>query len=140
MVRSHWFPLLVVDVSSSIVSDMGLAHIHECKNLQALCLNYYDNISEMALNCLISLKSLTSLSLKKSNVISEVKMRHLVELVHLTNLDLESLPRIHEGFYHIRRMKKRECLNIGWCNCITNNDIKSLARLANLVELHISQS
>ena len=44
--------LLAVDVSSSAISDTGLAFIQQCRNLEILNLNYCDNISEGGLDYL----------------------------------------------------------------------------------------
>lgn len=43
--------LLAVDVSSSSISDIGLAFIQQCRNLEMLNLNYCDGISERGLDC-----------------------------------------------------------------------------------------
>jgi hypothetical protein len=44
--------LLAVDISTSAVTDAGLLYIEECHNLQRLCLNYCDRISDLGLSSL----------------------------------------------------------------------------------------
>jgi hypothetical protein len=44
--------LLAVDISTSAVTDAGLLYIEECHNLQRLCLNYCDQISDLGLSSL----------------------------------------------------------------------------------------
>lgn len=48
--------------------------------------------------------------------------------------------RTHGGLVPLKELTKLEALNIGWCNCIMNPDIKSLSGLTNLKKLQISQS
>lgn len=38
--------LLAIDISSSAVTDTGLLCIEGCQNMQRLCLNYCDQISD----------------------------------------------------------------------------------------------
>jgi len=76
--------------------------------------------------CFSGLTNLTSLSFKKNNSITASGLRALAGLVNLTSLDLERCPGIHGGLVHLKGLTKLEALNIGWCNCIKNSDIKPL--------------
>ena len=52
VIGSQGLSLLAVDVSSSAISDIGLAFIQQCRNLEILHLNYCDNISDGGLDYL----------------------------------------------------------------------------------------
>lgn len=49
VVSSQGSSLLSVDLSVSDVTDSGLIHLKDCKNLQALNFNYCDQISDHGL-------------------------------------------------------------------------------------------
>ncbi|KAH7296071.1 hypothetical protein KP509_26G007800 [Ceratopteris richardii] len=135
VIGSQGLSLLAVDITSSDVSDSGLAHIKPCTNLQILTLDYCDNISEAGLEHLAGLQNLTTLSLKRSSAITAEGMHHLAKLVNLRSLNLERCHHVTGGLCHIR-----DQLNLGWCNSVEDRDMKALAGLVGLQELYISRS
>lgn len=44
--------LLSADISGSDVTDSGLFNIKDCKNIEALNLNFVDKISDVGLGCI----------------------------------------------------------------------------------------
>lgn len=52
VVASQEASLLSLDISGSDVTDSGLMNLKDCKNLQALNLNYCDQISDHGLECI----------------------------------------------------------------------------------------
>jgi hypothetical protein len=132
--------LLALDISSSTVSDEGLALLKACTNLESLILNSCEYISDEGLPVLSGLSNLTTLSLRSNNSITAAGMSNFNNLVSLKNLDLERCPLIQGGFVHLKGLTTLEKLNVGWCIGVRNSDIKHLAGLVNLEDLQISRS
>jgi len=73
------------------------------------------------------LSNVSSLSFKRSNGVTAEGMRAFANLIKLLNLDLEGCLKIHGGLIHLKDLKKLESLNLRYCNCIADSDIKYLA-------------
>ncbi|KAG6771359.1 hypothetical protein POTOM_022710 [Populus tomentosa] len=140
VISSQGSSLLSVDLSDSDVTDAGLGLLKDCSNLQAIALNYCNNISDHGLKHLSGLTNVTSLSLKKSCSVTAEGMRAFSTLLNLENLDMERCSGIHGGLVHLKGLKKLESLNISCCKCITDMDMKAISGLTNLKELQISNS
>uniref|UniRef100_A0A3Q7FUZ9 F-box domain-containing protein n=1 Tax=Solanum lycopersicum TaxID=4081 RepID=A0A3Q7FUZ9_SOLLC len=140
VISSQGSSLLSLDLSGSDVTDPGLTNLKDCKNLQALNLNYCDQITDCGLENISGLTNLTSVSFRRNNTVTAQGMSVLSGLINLVKLDLERCPKIHGGMVHLKGLAKLESLNINCCNCITDSDMKPLADLTNLKGLQISSS
>ncbi|KAK2982822.1 hypothetical protein RJ640_021312 [Escallonia rubra] len=140
VISSQGSSLLSVNLSGSDVTDSGLIHLEDCKNLQALNFDYCDQISDHGMERLSGLSNLTSLSFRRNNTITAQGMSAFSGLFNLVKLDLERCPGIHGGLDHIKGLTKLESLNVNCCNCITDGDMKPLSGLINLKGLQISSS
>nr|KAJ0200045.1 hypothetical protein LSAT_V11C600322840 [Lactuca sativa] len=87
--RKQGSSLVFAVLSSSDVTDYGLLHIKECKNVEALNLNFCEHISDVGIGCIIGLSNLTSVSLKRNTNINAKGLSVLSGLVNLSKLDLE---------------------------------------------------
>nr|KAJ0224902.1 hypothetical protein LSAT_V11C100045390 [Lactuca sativa] len=118
--------LLSADLSSSDVTDS------ECKNVEALNLNFYEHISDVGLGCIIGPSNLTSLSLKRNTNITAKGLSMLSGFLNLSKLDIERCSGIHGGLIikykeYMEGLKKLEALNMNCCDCITDADMKPLS-------------
>ena len=52
-ISSQGSSLVFAVLSSSDVTDYGLLHIKECKNVEALNLNFCEHISDVGIGCII---------------------------------------------------------------------------------------
>ncbi|CAI9277807.1 unnamed protein product [Lactuca saligna] len=94
-ISSQGSSLLSAYLSSSDVTDYGLLHIKEGKNVEALNLNFYEHISDVGLGFITGLSNLISLSLKKN-----------------TNITTKGCSGIHGGLVHLRGLHKLALLNM----------------------------
>ena len=60
VISSQGVSLLSVDLSGSEITNSGLIHLKDCTNLQALNLNYCDQISDHGLKHIIGTFSMLS--------------------------------------------------------------------------------
>lgn len=52
VISSQGLSLLAADLSGSDVTDSGLLHIKNCENVEALNLNFCEQISDVGLSCI----------------------------------------------------------------------------------------
>ncbi|XP_027066944.1 uncharacterized protein [Coffea arabica] len=139
VITSQGSSLLTIQLSSSGLTDVGLAQLKNCSNLQALLFDRFDNVSEHGLKQLDGcLSNLAYLGFIKSNALTREGMQALSSLFNLEKLDFDRCPRIHGGLVHLKGLTKLKSLKIRCCKCITDSDMESLAGLINLKELQIS--
>lgn len=130
VISSQGSSLLSLDLSGSDVTDPGLTNLKDCKNLQALNLNYCDQITDYGVENISGLTNLTTVSFRRNNTLTAQGMSALSGLINLVKLDLERCPKIHGGMVHLKGLAKLESLNINCCNCITDSDMKPLAGMS----------
>ncbi|CAI9282246.1 unnamed protein product [Lactuca saligna] len=140
-ISSQGSSLVSVDLSSSDVTDSGLLRIKECKNVEALNLNFCEHISDVGLECIIGLSNLTSLSLKRNTNITAKGLSVLSGLVNLSKLDLERCSEkglsacghlghvglVEQGLYYMYELMKQKGVKPGLNHymCIINMLIKA---------------
>ncbi|TKY48051.1 F-box/LRR-repeat protein 14 [Spatholobus suberectus] len=143
VVSSQGSSLLHLDLSGSDVTDHGLTYVRDCKNVISLNLDHCHQIADRGLECISGLCNLASLSFRRNDAISAQGLNNISGLVNLVKLDLERCPGIHGGLVHLQGWilyAMLESLNIKWCNCIVDVDMKPLSVLTNLKSLEISFS
>ncbi|CAI0422486.1 unnamed protein product [Linum tenue] len=128
VISSQGMSLLSLDVSGSNVTDSGFSYLRVCKNLESLGLDYCERLSDLGLKEIgEGFSNLTSLSFRRNNAITAEGMRAVSGLKNLVKLDMERCPGVGGGFAHLNGLSKLESLNINWCNCITDDDLKHLS-------------
>ncbi|KAL5152661.1 F-box/LRR-repeat protein 14 [Glycine soja] len=127
VISSQGSSLLHLDLSASDVTDHGLTFLGHCTNIISLNLNHCHQISDHGLECISGLSNLASLSFRRNYAISAQGLNTFSGLINLVKLDLERCPGIHGSLVHIQGLTMLESLNLNWCNCLVDVDMKPLS-------------
>nr|GEU63249.1 hypothetical protein [Tanacetum cinerariifolium] len=128
VVSSQGLSLLSADLSGSELTDIGLCHVKDCKNLEDLNLNFCDKIMDVYVGCISGLKKLEALNINCYNCITDVDMKPLSELTNLKELKISCSKVTDHGVTFLNGLRKLALLNMERC-LITSACLDSLSDL-----------
>jgi eukaryotic-like serine/threonine-protein kinase len=115
------------------VSDRGLAHFKDCKNLTSLNL-WGTFVSEVGLACFKECKNLTHLELAGTQV-SDAGLAHFKDCKKLMFLDLQVARVSDAGLAHFKGCKNLRVLNLYWCKQVSDAGLAHFEGCKNLTFL-----
>ncbi|GJT21028.1 F-box/LRR-repeat protein 14-like protein isoform X1 [Tanacetum coccineum] len=139
VVSSQGLSLLSADLSGSDVTDIGLCHVKDCKNVEDLNMNFCDKISDVGLGCISGLKKLEALNINCCNCITDVDMKPLSDLTNLKELQISCSKVTDHGITFLKGLHKLALLNMERCP-ITSACLDSLLDRVGLHYLNVSRS
>lgn len=101
-------------LTSSKVTDVGIAHLANSKRLHTLWIDS-SNVTDESLVSIANLHQLRELSLAKS-AISDGGLRHLGELQEIRRLKLRETRVTAQGLQHLAGLRKLESLDLTGCD------------------------
>jgi serine/threonine protein kinase len=123
-----------VNLAGKPVTDAGLVHLKELKNLTGLNLPGTP-VTDAGLVHLKELKSLTTLDLRETQL-TDAGLVHLKELKNLTGLILQGTKVTDAGLVHLKELKNLTRLDLGITQ-MTDAGLVHLKELKNLMELYL---
>lgn len=132
------FPLVFLDLTRTEITDAGLREIGErCGELQNLRIGN-TKVTAKGLHHLIQLKELETLVLHNDNL-GDDAMTPLAQCKNLEKIDFEANKRITDSGLAKITTPKLKYLNIG-DTAVTDDGLKALLKLPNLDNLHVGNS
>jgi Leucine-rich repeat (LRR) protein len=131
------FMLAQVNLSGTPVTDAGLVHLKELKNLTRLNLAR-TQVTDAGLAHLKELKSLTSLNLNDTQL-TDAGLVHLKELKNLKELYLYNTKVSDAGLIHLKELKSLTVLSLQGTQ-VTDAGLVHLKELNNLTWLHLGNT
>jgi Leucine-rich repeat (LRR) protein len=117
------------------ITDAGLVHVRDLKNLETLKLGYTD-LNGAGFVYLKSLKKLAYLDLSHTKVRSE-GLQHLSGMTQLRSLHLQALPIRDKAIVSVQKLTGLEELNLAGCEHFSTKALLTLATLKNLKYLDL---
>ncbi len=125
-----------IDLSHTKITDLGLEHLRNLRNVIDLNCLFAEYITEDGIAHLSGWKNLERLNLRGTKATSKV-FDHLAKLTALRELDLSSSQIDDEGFENLAELGKLENLAIGG-NRLNGSALPFLKLLPNLKKLDVS--
>jgi Leucine-rich repeat (LRR) protein len=104
--------LRTLDLSHTLITDVGLEHLKGLRNVSDLSLYYAEYLTDSGLAHIVDWKNLQRLNLKGTRVTSKV-FEHLAHLTGLRSLDISYTAVDDDGFEELAALTKLEKLAMG---------------------------
>jgi len=124
-----------LDLSQTRVTDQGLEHLKDLREVRDLSLYYAEYITDDGIGHLRNWKRLETLNLRGTRVTSKV-FEHIAQLTNLRSLDVAFTEIDDEGFEHLAALTNLEKLAIGG-NRLTGACLPLLKTLPKLSDLDV---
>jgi hypothetical protein len=123
------------------ITDVGLAYIKDLKELRKLNLSWCDLITDAGLAYLKDLKELRKLDFMRCLRITDAGLAYVKDLRELKELDLSLCRRITDaGVAYLKDLKELRELDLRFCELITDVGLAYLKDLKELRKLKFSMS
>ena len=129
--------LQTLDISSTKISDEGLASLKNLPKLTEVMLSY-DDITDHGLVNLQECMQIEKLELQGTKI-SDAGLQHLSKLTHLKKLGLGKNSITDAGLVHLDNLDQLECLSLDSTD-ITDSGFEFLKQLKNLKTLVLSNT
>nr|GEV09571.1 retrovirus-related Pol polyprotein from transposon TNT 1-94 [Tanacetum cinerariifolium] len=113
VVLSQGLSLLSVDLSGYEITDIGLCHVKDCKNVENLNLNFCDKISDVCVGCISGLHKLALLNMERCPI-TLACLDSLSDLVGLHYLNISRSNFTDEGCHKLSNLVNLESLNLSF--------------------------
>jgi hypothetical protein len=135
LVNLHGMTINLIDLWGTSVSDMGIEHLREIKDLKSLSFARAE-ISDQGVRTLAGIETVTSLDLSDTNV-TDVGLRTLRAL-DLLLLDLSGTQATNEGLAYVAVHGRLKHLRLASCDQISDDGMRYLSTMQELENIDIA--